>query len=178
MRETGFTVYDGGPVRYDPVEWDINNGRCDEWAGLAARRLGVGSCTMWMDPYHCVLFYKGRWYDADCLDGEVDWANLPMFKDPGLDRPEPLPKEENVSASDMPPDVVASLDQLMAEADDKYAQLVAMLNELTEEHGIYNAMAIIGTSLDKAPQATLVSMVLTGMRREMISREDTKLEEP
>lgn len=102
MRETGFTTYDGGPVRYDPVEWDINNGRCDEWAGLAARRLGVGSCTMWMDPYHCVLFYQGLWYDADCVDGEADWANLPMFKDPGRERPEPLQREKRMTEPQSP----------------------------------------------------------------------------
>lgn len=90
MRRTGFTIHDGDEVRFDPVVWDINNGYCETWAKLAAERLGENTYIEWIDPYHCALFYQGKWYDADCLDGEYYWADLPMFADPAHERPELL----------------------------------------------------------------------------------------
>jgi hypothetical protein len=97
MRRDGFIINEGDPVRFDPVVWDINNGYCNEWAALAAERLGENAYTEWIDPYHCVLFYQGRWYDADCPEGEPYWADLPMFADPAHERPEPL--QENCGTS-------------------------------------------------------------------------------
>ena len=56
---------------------------------------------------------------------------------------------------------------MFAECDDKYKELVELLRKLTEEHGLYAAMAYMAKSLDIASNATLLSMVVTGMRREM-----------
>lgn len=98
MRREGF-YYQGdvyGPVRlrYDPVVWDINDGKCDTWAGRAAellRQRGKNAYTAWIDPAvdHCVLVYDGKFYDADCPDGVDLWSELPMFADPYYPRPEP-----------------------------------------------------------------------------------------
>jgi hypothetical protein len=72
-----------------------------------------------------------------------------------------------MNGPDLPPGVEAELDQLYAETSDKFSQLVGVLTGLTVEYGIYGAMAIMGKSLEIAPNATLISMVLTGMQREM-----------
>jgi len=71
-------------------------------------------------------------------------------------------------SKEMPPGATAQLDQLFAEANEKYTELIEILRKLTEEHGIYGAMAIMGSSIEAASNATLVSMVLTGMRREVL----------
>jgi hypothetical protein len=90
MRRSGF--YYEGVLRYDPLVWDINNGRCEEWASLAADRI-PDSFPVWMDEQHCVLAYNGRFYDADCIDGEDDYQDLPMFARWYEDRPQPLGEE-------------------------------------------------------------------------------------
>ena len=74
---------------------------------------------------------------------------------------------------EIPPGATAQLDQLFAEANRMYGELIGMLIKLTEEHGIYRAMSIMGQSLETAPKETLVSMVLTGMRRDMKHRENS-----
>jgi len=74
-------------------------------------------------------------------------------------------------SKEIPPGATAELDQLFAEANEKYATLVELLRKLTEEHGTYDALAIMGSSLSIAPKETLVSMVITGMRRDMLHRE-------
>jgi len=69
---------------------------------------------------------------------------------------------------------MAQLDQLFAQANQMYGELIEMLVKLTGEHGIYEAMAIMGKSLEIASRETLVSMVLTGMRRDMHRGEKEK----
>ncbi len=87
MRQSGF--YHLGRLRYDPLVWDINNGHCDAWADLAAERLHEGAFSTWVDPYHCVLVFDGKFYDADCPEGAAHWDQLPMFARPPIERPEP-----------------------------------------------------------------------------------------
>ena len=73
-----------------------------------------------------------------------------------------------MSDRELPPGVVAELDQHFAEADEKYEQLVHVLSELAAEYGMYEAVAVMAKSLDIASHETLVSMVVTGMRREVL----------
>jgi hypothetical protein len=86
MRRDGF--YYEGRLRFDPLVWDVNNGHCGEWARAAAE-LVPGSSAVWVSEDHCVLVYRGRFYDADCPDGVDDLMMLPMFAEPGHPRPEP-----------------------------------------------------------------------------------------
>jgi hypothetical protein len=72
---------------------------------------------------------------------------------------------------DIPPGAIAHLDQIFTEADEKYAELIEMLGSLTEEYGMYAAMTFIGSSLDHVSHGTLVSMFLTGLRRELRNQE-------
>lgn len=88
MRRTGFRVGGEGPVRYDPLTYDINDGHCEAWAFRAAELI-PGAFAAWIDPEHCVLVYEGRFYDADCPEGTRHWDQLPMFADPQHERPEP-----------------------------------------------------------------------------------------
>ena len=88
MRRDGFYSEDDGELRFDAIVWDINNGFCAEWAFRAADLIEE-AFPAWMDDDHCVLVYRGRFYDADCLDGVDDVEDLPMFADPAGDRPEP-----------------------------------------------------------------------------------------
>ena len=87
MRHEGFHTEPGAAVRFDPIVWDINNGFCEKWAFLAADRIAE-AFPAWIGDVHCVLVYKGRYYDADCLDGVDDVEDLPMFADPLGERPE------------------------------------------------------------------------------------------
>ena len=68
---------------------------------------------------------------------------------------------------EIPPRAVAELDQYLAEANEKYTELVELLRKLTAEHGEYEALAQMANSLDVAPKETLISMVVTGMNRDM-----------
>jgi hypothetical protein len=86
MRHDGF--YHEGVKRFDPIVYDINNGQCEEWA-YAAAELIPEAFPAWMDEDHCVLVYRGRFYDADCPDGVDDVEDLPMFAEPEHPRPEP-----------------------------------------------------------------------------------------
>ncbi len=88
MRRDGFYTEEGTELRFDPIVYDVNNGYCAEWAFRAADLIDE-AFPAWMDDDHCVLVYRGRFYDADCLDGVDDVEDLPMFADPSADRPEP-----------------------------------------------------------------------------------------
>jgi hypothetical protein len=69
--------------------------------------------------------------------------------------------------ADIPPVVVAAMDQFMAEADEKYAELVEALRVVTDSEGLYGGMATMGIALGKASKESLIAMVVTGLRREM-----------
>ena len=71
MRRDGFHVYynfiTGEPMdelRYNPLVWDISNGRCEQWAALASERIPGGARIAWINPdvNHCVLVYDGKFY--------------------------------------------------------------------------------------------------------------------
>ena len=68
---------------------------------------------------------------------------------------------------EIPPRAVAELDQYFAEANDKYAELVELLRKMTADRGEYGALAEMARSLDIASKETLISMVVTGMSRDM-----------
>jgi len=85
MRRNGF--YYRSRLRHDPLVWDINNGHCDSWADRAAELI-PDSFAVWVDPYHCVLVYDGKFYDADCPEGARQWKDLPMFAQPPPRRPQ------------------------------------------------------------------------------------------
>lgn len=86
MRRDGF--YYEGSLRYEPIVWDINNGYCEDWAHRAADLIQE-AFPAWLDEDHCVLVYRGRYYDADCLEGVDDVEDLPMFAEPEHPRPKP-----------------------------------------------------------------------------------------
>lgn len=69
---------------------------------------------------------------------------------------------------ELPPGVVADLDQFFAEADRKYMELVEVLRKCTDQEGMYEAAAIMAMSLSDAPKDTLTSMVVTGLRMYML----------
>lgn len=69
---------------------------------------------------------------------------------------------------EIPPAELAELDQNNAEAKQRWGELVEILAKLTEEYGEYGAMAIMGQSLEVASKNTLISMVVTGMRVQML----------
>lgn len=70
-------------------------------------------------------------------------------------------------SQEIPPGVVAELDQYFAEADEKYEELVELLRKLTQENGLYEGIALMAKSLEVGSHETLISMVVTGMRRDM-----------
>jgi hypothetical protein len=70
--------------------YDVNDGRCEEWAGIVADRFGGESDSMYLVGHedlepnsdllgHIWLVKDGRHYDAECLDGVADWHDLPIF---------------------------------------------------------------------------------------------------
>lgn len=83
----------GGDVTGFPLPWDINNGWCETYGEMVRERLPEAECA-WLDeltdddtvPNHYVVIYRGRYYDAECVDGVTDWRNLP----PCLDNPRPV----------------------------------------------------------------------------------------
>lgn len=59
--------------------WDINNGRCDEFAAEIARR--VPGAVVWDLPEewtHVVIRYAGVYYDAEEPYGVPPWRQLPL----------------------------------------------------------------------------------------------------
>lgn len=68
----------------------------------------------------------------------------------------------------IPPHILAALDQTRAAADAKYTELVDALRSLGAEYGEYESLSVLGASLLKsASKEVLVSIVLTGMQREL-----------
>lgn len=72
----------------------------------------------------------------------------------------------------VPPAVVAQMDQVFAEADQKYGELADYMRQLTVDHDSIGAMLIMGSSLQVAPKSTLIDIIITGLRREVNRKED------
>ena len=88
MQQNGFFYC--GELRFDPTTWDINNGRCDDFAeAVAARVEGAESVPATdgdVDLAHQVVVWNGKYYDAECHDGVQKLADLPMAKNVGRSR--------------------------------------------------------------------------------------------
>ena len=70
---------------------------------------------------------------------------------------------------EIPPRVVAEMDQFFAEADEKYEELIDLLRKIIAEESLYEGIAFMVKTLDSAAtRQTLLSMVATGMRREIL----------
>lgn len=57
-----------------PTAYDVNNGWCEEWAGLA--EVATGGESVWLEDVlnneslaHCVLEFEGRYFDSQCMMG-------------------------------------------------------------------------------------------------------------
>lgn len=82
-------------ARHDkPTPADINGGFCEMWADEALRALkkagieGTGDCVWiedrgkeWQEFAHCVLFFDGKYYDSETLDGAKSINGIKMVKD-------------------------------------------------------------------------------------------------
>jgi hypothetical protein len=79
IRQTGWPEHPG-----EPVPWDINRGRCVEWAELVCERVPTAVMAEWDDGdmLHTFVVLRGRYYDADCTDGAADVTELPCFTRP------------------------------------------------------------------------------------------------
>jgi hypothetical protein len=84
IRRTGWPDHPG-----EPVPWDINRGRCVEWAELVCDRVPTAVMAEWDDGdmLHTFVVLRGRNYDADCIDGAADVTELPCFTRPPKPRP-------------------------------------------------------------------------------------------
>lgn len=75
----------------EPLPWDVNNGWCEEFGVRAEGRI-PGAYGEWDDEDnggvgHYIVFYEGRAYDAEALDGRDDPRHLPIYGD----NPRPSP---------------------------------------------------------------------------------------
>lgn len=98
MRQRGFYYRD--EKRYDPTTWDIDNGECEEFSQAVLARLpgGIhetdGVETVWLDdelpdgPSHCVLRFKGRFYDAEAPEGVAHLGDVPVMRHRTMTREE------------------------------------------------------------------------------------------
>ena len=64
--------------------YDINNGRCEEFAFALAEQLSgcLVVCTDWEAdaPGHFWVFVGSRHYDSEIPEGTEDWRELPIMK--------------------------------------------------------------------------------------------------
>lgn len=96
MRLEGF--YYCRKVLYDPTTWDINNGYCEEWAEAVAQKIPQAE-VVWLDQYdeelaHCAILHRGKYYDAECLEGVINWKDLPLVKNQNKSRAEVLEERQ------------------------------------------------------------------------------------
>lgn len=83
MRRIGF--YRQGELCRDATPWDINNGLCEEWAYMVSDRIG-SEVEIWetdfdgCDTHHIFIRVGGRFYDAECHEGVVNYMELPIFR--------------------------------------------------------------------------------------------------
>lgn len=82
--------------------WDINNGGCDDFADTVVEIVeqkfpgevieGVSMDAYDPDLLHTTIWWKGRFYDAECLSGvaEKSWRKLPIVVNKGLTKAQAL----------------------------------------------------------------------------------------
>lgn len=82
MRQYGY--FYRGELRFDPTTWDINNGRCDDFAEAVAARVtgaeSVPTSAFGVDLAHQVILFGGRFYDAECHAGVTKLEDLPIAR--------------------------------------------------------------------------------------------------
>lgn len=98
---------DADPPAYlrgkEPRPWDINNGRCEEFAETVAARVPGAAALPAYDPDlhparedggwdcdHFVVEFAGRFYDAECHSGVDRVRDLPIYRHRGQSRSEVL----------------------------------------------------------------------------------------
>jgi hypothetical protein len=64
--------------------WDINRGRCVDWAELVCAAVPGAVMEEYDDGdmLHTFVVLDGRLYDAECPDGVTDATSLPCFQHP------------------------------------------------------------------------------------------------
>lgn len=85
----------------EPHPWDINNGRCEEFAEAVAARVPGAEAIPAYDPEfhparddggwdcdHFVVEFAGRFYDAECHSGVERVRDLPIYRNRGRSRSE------------------------------------------------------------------------------------------
>lgn len=89
LEKQGWLGKDKQPPLF-PTTWDINCGDCETFAVDVCMRVS-GAQAVWLDELnavpleeewiaHCVVFYKDRYYDAECIDGVDKWEDIPLVK--------------------------------------------------------------------------------------------------
>lgn len=86
MKRRGFYFGLERVIRHDPLPWDINCGYCEEF-GERVCELVKGAEAFWKEfPHpsggyeicHYIVKYRGRFYDAECVEGVKRWRDLPI----------------------------------------------------------------------------------------------------
>ena len=65
-----------------PSAWDVNNGLCEDFAALVIARAPDAQeypCERYLLAHVC-LQWRGRWYDAECVQGAKRLRDLPIFR--------------------------------------------------------------------------------------------------
>ena len=96
MRENGF--YYRSEVRYDATTWDINNGLCEEYFKRVEKRVPdicePDHTPLYESLNHVVIKWRGRYYDAECIDGVRGLKQLPIYLNRDKKRAEVLAERE------------------------------------------------------------------------------------
>src|SRR5438093_13086324 len=77
--------------RFWPTTYDINCGWCEDW-GSAVEAAVPEAIGHWLqepsedDHNHYAVMFRGRWYDAECLEGVTDFHHLPIIRNHGIRR--------------------------------------------------------------------------------------------
>lgn len=95
MRQEGFYFGKSRKLRYDATAWDLNNGACEEFADAVVEAVPEADALYpaelvpgmeLLDCPHVMLFWRGKFYDAECIQGVKDWRDLPLMKNRGKSR--------------------------------------------------------------------------------------------
>jgi hypothetical protein len=84
-----------------PTAWDINNGLCEAFAQDVLEICGgeTRDCYgLWLDEIpgfvgdgdHYVIYFAGKYYDAECPNGVDDWHDIPLIRNKDKTREEVL----------------------------------------------------------------------------------------
>jgi hypothetical protein len=62
----------------------INHGQCEDFADFVIsdfpKAKKIWSQEIEWKMFHCMIFYKGKYYDSECPEGTKNWKNLPVFR--------------------------------------------------------------------------------------------------